>query len=490
MRSRMIGVALAAMILAAGPAGAEPPDEAFSQAHVAYMEAKVAELLAPYASTGGPSDDQYHQAWCRAAHSWKLANPGGEARLTFKVLLNFRRLQWRCGQKLNRAPPLPGEHLVKPPPTTPPPPPPGVIDSEGGNEAIEDFMRWHPEEFTDAPTETHYIERRVFWWEWMGGGPEGEAAQIARARAEWAALHPDAPRDFDGTLGDPVKPGEGAGRFYRDAEPDPSWPDFDDLTPEEQRQQAEREGRRADGSVDPLDQTAWAEAGQPIVVGPNDQVGSGAQLRQQVLGAAAGALGLGGGDRGGPTLARCRIDIGRMQSFNDPQSGVTLRVSAQRSGGVLTVYALVDQSPDKGTFQAAFLQTQDGQRQPPRDVGICRLYGQWSLSVSWTRSSYRDGALVNRESGGWTRQGEIPGLDSQADGAPDGLWRRLGFSNASRGAQMESFTFQVLPGQLAQGQTALVIHITRPGQSPVTTAPFVLRVLEGPLGVTFERTGP
>ena len=488
MRLRMIGVALAVMMAAATPAAAVP-DEAFSQAHVDFMEARVAALTAPYAAAGGPTTAQFTAAWCEAAYAWKLANPGGEAKLTLKVLLNFRRLQWRCGQKLNRAAPLPGEGVVAPPPTNPPPPPAGEIDSEGGNEAVIDFMRWHPEEFTDAPTETQYIQRRLFWWEWMGGGPEGEAARIAQARAEWAAMHPDAPRDFDGTLGDPVKPGEGAGRYYRDAEPDPNWPDFDELTPEEQRQQAEREQRRADGSVDPLDQQAWAEASQPIVVGPNDQVGSGAQLRQQVLGAAAGALGLGGGDRDGPTLARCRVDTGRMQSFNDPQSGVTLKVSAQRSGEALTIFALIDRSPDKGTFQSVFLETRQGQRQAPGDADICRLYGKWSLSVSWSRSTYRDGGLVNRESGAWSGQGDIPGFGVQAS-VPDGLWRRWGFSNASGGVQTSKFVFPVAPPALGRGQTGVVVHITRPGQNPVTTAPFVLRVLEGPQGITFERMAP
>jgi hypothetical protein len=84
----------------------------------------------------------------------------------------------------------------------------------------------------------------------------------------------------------------------------------------------------------------------------------------------------------------------------------------------------------------------------------------------------------------------IPGLPNQPGGAPEGLWRRLGFSNASRGAQMESFRFNVPTEQLAMSQTGLVIHITRPSQDPVTTTPFVLRVREGPQGFTFERMPP
>ncbi|MFX6815289.1 hypothetical protein ABTH42_19095, partial [Acinetobacter baumannii] len=73
------------------------------------------------------------------------------------------------------------------------------------------------------------------------------------------------------------------------------------------------------------------------------------------------------------------------------------------------------------------------------------------------------------------------------EAAPDGLWKRLGFSNASHGARKIALQYR-LP-RPASGETepvAVVIHVTRPGRNPVDTAPFALRMREGPKGFTFE----
>ena len=48
MRTGLILAAVAAVVLVIAPARAAPPDDAFSQAHVAFIEAKAAEFLAPY----------------------------------------------------------------------------------------------------------------------------------------------------------------------------------------------------------------------------------------------------------------------------------------------------------------------------------------------------------------------------------------------------------------------------------------------------------
>lgn len=554
MRTMLIAAATAALLLSLGPASAEPPDPAFSQAHTEWMQAKVKELLAPvYARGLHPTDEQYSEAWCRAAYFWKLANPGGEARLDMETLLKFRRLQWACGQSIRRAPPLPDEPNPKPPPTRSDP----EDESQGGNGAVEDFMRWHPEEFTDPTglSEEDYIRRRLFWWEWMGEGrdlskaiedeekagedflggdgpgllgpdaleqteeamrkaveearrrhDEAEAAEIEKARREWAAAHPGQDGDYDGDLRVPGSPDTttyGEWRYDPEDGQGPYAIPFERLTPEQQQEHFEWERRTADGSVDPLDavqdrqaagsvdpldRAAWASAVRPIVVGPNSQVGSGARLRDQAVGAIAGALGMRGGDDDGPSVENCRFDPNEMQAFGDPQTGVSMKVAARRNGDTVTVCAQVAQSPDQGTFQAAYLDDMQGQQQAPRDVDICRLYGQWRLSVGWTRSTYTNGALTSRETGGWTRQGQLdmPGLSPGSDA----IWKRLGFSNASRGAQMARFRFTVPRQRMGPNGMGVVIHITRPNQDPVTTTPFAMVMREGPEGFSFERVAP
>lgn len=223
----------------------------------------------------------------------------------------------------------------------------------------------------------------------------------------------------------------------------------------------------------------------PITVGPNSKVGSGAQLRSKIggmaTGALMGALGVGGGGGGsdGPDLWTCKIKDSEYTVFNDPVTGVSLGVAARTvKGGKTVLFAKIMKSPDKGTFQTAFLERPStGETIAPSDVGPCDLWGEWKLTVSWTRSTYVDGQLVSQESGGWSEGGRfrIPGMLSKVD-APDGLWKRMGFSNASNGAREMGAIFDVQPG----GEPlTLVVHVTRPKGDPVTTVPFVLTLTQG-----------
>lgn len=237
---------------------------------------------------------------------------------------------------------------------------------------------------------------------------------------------------------------------------------------------------------------------KPIKVGPNSKVGSGARLKAKAastaLGIAGGLLGSaaglpsgggGGGGGGGPQTVVCKIKDGEMTVFNDPASGVSLKVGAKRAGGTVVVFADIARSPDNGTFQTGFLENPQGEAMAPADVGICDLWGEWKLTVSWTKSTYVDGQLVKQESGGWAKAGRfvIPGVLSSVD-KPDGLWKRLGFSNASHGARKIAMQYKLPPGG---GSVDAIIHVTRPGSDPVTTVPFALRMVEGPNGFTFTK---
>jgi hypothetical protein len=499
------------------------------------IEARKNEALARIVATGfHPSDQQFERAWCESLMWWKMSHPGGEARLTMQGLIHLRHLEWMCGQRMRRAPVLPFEPQT-PPRTIVPPLTGAPDDSNGTHEAVEDYMRWHPEEFQDAPTLREYILARLLWWHMFGEGgdlldrhgaarragldgnpsaaayDEAEAAERAKAEADWRAAHPGATDPPYDPHNDPATGTERAGDYYRNLDPriwtgpreagaGAFYRNADPLTREDlprwqQEQIEEWEDRTADGSVDPLDAAADRSAQgsvdpldqvrQSISVGANDAVGAGARRREQVVGAVTGAvgsvLGVSGGGRG-PELERCHVRDRDMTRFEN--GDVALDVFARRNGNAVTVFADIASSPDSGTFQTALLMNQSGQTLAPSEVGICDLYGQWRLSVSWTRTTYQDGQQVGQDSGGWSETGQlgVPGLESPAN-APDGLWKRLGFSNASHGARRVAMTFELPADQLIQDGAVLIVHVTRPGRDPVTTVPFSVMLEETPAGI-------
>jgi len=245
--------------------------------------------------------------------------------------------------------------------------------------------------------------------------------------------------------------------------------------------------------------TAAAVCAQPpahdaIIVGSNAEVGSGARLKGKAVSTALGLVGglLGGGGGGGrtqgPRLATCRIDDSEMTVFSDPETGVALKVGAKRTGDNVAIFAAIDKSPDTGTFQTSFLENAKGERMVPSDVGICELWGEWNLSVSWTRTTYVNNQVTSHESGGWGKADafSLPGIVSSAS-APDGTWKRLGFSNASHGAREVALTYAAPTSAISAAPVDLVIHVTRPEQSPVATVPFILRMSEGQQGFAFTR---
>ncbi len=241
------------------------------------------------------------------------------------------------------------------------------------------------------------------------------------------------------------------------------------------------------------------ERREPIVVGPNSKVGSGARFKAKAastaLGIAGGLLGGGGGGSpfgggggggsSGPRTVVCKIKDSEMTVFNDPLTGVMLKVGAKRAGDTVVVFADIAKSPDNGTFQTAFMENPQGDTLAPADIGICDLWGEWKLTVSWTKSTYVDGQLVKQESGGWSKSGlfRIPGVLSSAE-QPDGIWKRLGFSNASHGARKIAMQYRLPKSETAKGPVNVIIHITRPDGDPVTTVPFAMQMTEGPNGFT------
>ena len=239
------------------------------------------------------------------------------------------------------------------------------------------------------------------------------------------------------------------------------------------------------------------EKPKPIIVGSNGKVGSGARAKGKALstlsGLAGGLLGGGGGGGGGKgksgtPLVKCKIKDKEMTLFTDPGTGISMKVGAKQTGDVVKVFAEVAKSPDNGTFQAAYMTPPGESPQAPGDVGICGLWGEWSLTVSWTKTTYVDGQKVSEESGGYSKAGNfnIPGVVS-SDNAPAGLWKQMGFSNASHGAREIAMKYKA-PAALIAGQPVnMVIHVTRPGEDPVTTVPFNLMMKKTADGFVFQQ---
>lgn len=226
---------------------------------------------------------------------------------------------------------------------------------------------------------------------------------------------------------------------------------------------------------------------QPIVVGPNSKVGSGAQLTKKLGGMLVGGLlgaagvGGGGGGGGGPQLYTCKIKDSEMTLFTHP-SGLALRVGAKRGkGDTVNIFADIAKSPDKGTFQAALLETPDGGKvQSPSDAGPCDLWGDWQLTVSWTKTTYVNGQMVSQESGGWSEGGKfsLPGMLTKS--GPQPMWASMGFSSASHGAKEAFMKFSVPQGG---GPLTFVTYITQPKGDPVMAVPFVMTMTETSPGV-------
>ena len=228
---------------------------------------------------------------------------------------------------------------------------------------------------------------------------------------------------------------------------------------------------------------------KPITIGSNGKVGSGARATKKALGMLGGLAGnlLGGGGSGGgsgPQLAQCRIKDSEQALFSDPATGIALKVGAKRSGETVTVFADIDKSPDGGTFQGAWLGDPQGNISAPARAAICKLWGEWSLSVSWTRTEFVDGQKVSETHGGYEAGGRftLPGMVS-SDSAPQGLWKQLGFSNASHGARQVALTFKLPVAALAAGPVPIFIHVTRPKLDPVVTQPFALMVRQDAKGI-------
>lgn len=232
---------------------------------------------------------------------------------------------------------------------------------------------------------------------------------------------------------------------------------------------------------------------QPIIIGSNSDVGSGARTKQKLsetaggmLGGFMGGLGTGGIGLGGsgrddefdgddePELAQDPVPKYAKRIFTDPLTGTKIAVGGIMTPQGLVISTTILNAPGKGTFQTVYLMDDAGRRAGPTLYDIYELWGEWTLTVSWTYDKYVNGKHVEHREGGWSESG-IDFLGTfVVPHRNNGIWRQLGFSNAKAGVKSLGTTFPMNPQLLRSKRLHLVIHISRPSLDPVTTVPFVL----------------
>lgn len=226
---------------------------------------------------------------------------------------------------------------------------------------------------------------------------------------------------------------------------------------------------------------------QPINVGPREQVGTKSAGRKVLEGAAGAALGSLLGGRGNRSSSRSseprtKRDPTRKLDFIEGAHAETEGVVGIRGmwdkKGNLLISTEIDKSKDKGTFQYVYLVDEDGRQMGPSELIIYKLWRKVKLTVSWTKSTYVDGALVSRSSGGWSRSWtEALGLftrGADAEGErPPGFWQLAGYGRAHAGLRRVGTVFDVTQETFGDlGNVHVIVHVTRPSQDPVMTAPY------------------
>lgn len=235
---------------------------------------------------------------------------------------------------------------------------------------------------------------------------------------------------------------------------------------------------------------ATAQAAAPMDAGPkqNWAVKKAAGMIGGMLG---GFLGGGGGDAEPPRPATVNNPLEKLtsQPFSMPDSGADLQLAGQLTDKGLLLNTLIDDAPGKPTFHRIYLERPDCQRAWPNRYLVYKLWLEWSLSVSWTRTrtQYRNGEQISQQksSGGFNRSGEKL-LDQGAinlsqpqnlsdyhrsllANAPPPVWQQLGFNGPEAGVRELGSQFSdVTAAQLEQG-TVAVVHISRPAGGRYTT---------------------
>jgi hypothetical protein len=204
-----------------------------------------------------------------------------------------------------------------------------------------------------------------------------------------------------------------------------------------------------------------------------------------------------GGDKDAnePSLYEDPIPKKATTKLKDRPSKTELRLGGRVAADGILLSTRLEDVRDKGTVHEIFLERDDCRRIYPFADYTYELWGEWNLSVSWTKttSTYQNGDLVDRQtsSGGFMRSGEgfldaessarafrealedVPAdlqgplrrYQSQVkDEVGPPMWERLGFVAPTSGARHVGNMFRLGPRDfeaLREGRYHLVVQVTR-----------------------------
>ena len=273
-------------------------------------------------------------------------------------------------------------------------------------------------------------------------------------------------------------------------------------------------------------QKASERCATPLAAAPLD-LGDADGLMSDLMGAAANAaIGqlvgglLGGGSSGSnkkkPTLYKDPIKKKFKQKIDHDSGDARILIGGQVYEDGMLLSAKVDKAAGKGTFHTMFLEQPDCTRIWPEQYLGYGLWGKWSMSVSvtTTKSTYKDGALVDRSvsQSGWSKSGDfdfsrgfslwdqLPGEEQRlllnADDAylaqlrreiDVPAWHQMGYAEPTEGIRSAGGLFRVSPESLPPG-TIAVVHITHVDKGRYKTVGFPLNMTFGEEGrLTFEQ---
>ena len=196
-----------------------------------------------------------------------------------------------------------------------------------------------------------------------------------------------------------------------------------------------------------------------------------------------------------PALYEDPIPKKSTTKIKDRASKTELRLGGHLPADGILLSTRLEDVRDKGTVHEIYLERDDCRRIYPFVDYTYELWGEWNLSVSWTKttSTYQDGKLTDRQSssGGFTRSGE-GFLDAESSarafrealadvpaelqgpltryqaqikdelGKP--MWQRLGFVAPTSGARHVGNMFRLGATDFAalrNGRYHLVVQVTR-----------------------------
>jgi hypothetical protein len=254
----------------------------------------------------------------------------------------------------------------------------------------------------------------------------------------------------------------------------------------------------------PVEAEVWKAASTRCATplsGASLDMGPASGFMEKMAGKAAGAavgqlIGMLGGGGGGskrsarPKTVKDPIKKKFKSKYEDEASKTLIRLGGQAFSDGLLLSPKIEKAKGKGTFHAIYLEQPDCRRYWPDNEMAYDLWGEWSLSVSVTKTTrqYKNGELVNESvsKSGWSRSGTFDFSDGfslvGADGLSDHwkllvtpdeaylnqlknqigqpLWQQMGFGEPTKGLRGMGAAFKVTPSALQPG-TIAVVHVTR-----------------------------